>query len=609
MARTPQAPAGGTASEGRGPQPQSSAGGQPGYSEAQTMGAAVQKLRVHLDSRLIGLRNARYSFWVHWREIATYIRPRRYVWLSTPNELARGQRANQNIIDPTATKSSNICSAGLYAGQASPARPWFKQTIPDMDAADGTPVKLWLDEVVKRMMRVLQTSNYYTSKHQQYSDLADFGTAPMIIYEDHEDVIRCYTPCAGEYYVANSPRQTIDTFYREFVQTVAQLVAEYGEDNVSDEVQRQFKQGGTALGTEIKVAHAIEPNDDRIGGHVLPSRFPWRECYWQVGNRSDKVLRLRGFLEQPFSCPRWGLSGNDAYGSDCPGMNALGLVKQLQLEQRRKAQGIDKMVNPPLKAHVSMKNQPAVTIPGGVTYVADMSAANSGIAPVYEVQPRLQEMMEDINDVREQIGDVYFVRVFKMLENMEKIQTAYEVAERKSEQMMELGPVIERNQRESLGPDLDRVFAIMNRRGLIPPAPPEIHGMPLQVQYVSMLAQVQRAASTGALEQVAAFVGRLVAVDPNAMDNIDTDEMIDEYADQMGVSPRVIRGSAAIAALRDARAKQQQAQQAMQQSLAGAQGASTLANTPVGQGGTALDAMLGMGGGQGGQQPGLKQAA
>ncbi len=35
-------------------------------------------------------------------------------------------------------------------------------------------------------------------------------------------------------------------------------------------------------------------------------------------------------------------------------MNALGLIKQLQLEQRRKAQGIDKMVNPPMVADVQM---------------------------------------------------------------------------------------------------------------------------------------------------------------------------------------------------------------------------------------------------------------
>jgi hypothetical protein len=588
--------------EGRGPQPQSSAGGPPGYSEASTMGSAIQKLREHLDSRIIGLRTSRYSFWVHWRELADYILPRRYTWLVTPSESLRGGPINQNIIDPTGTKASQVCAAGMMSGITSPGRPWFQLTIPDMDLADTSPVKLWLDEVCKRVQRVMAGSNYYSAKATQYHDLVVFGTAPMLINEDEADVIRCVNPCAGEYYIANSPRLTIDTFYREFVQTVSQLVAEFGEDNVSESVLRLFQTGGASLGKEIKVYHAIEPNDGRVGGKVLPSRFPWREIYWEAGSRQYKVLRIKPFHEQPFSCPRWDLSGNDAYGRS-PGMDALGSIKQLQLEQRRKAQAIDKMVNPPLKAHVSMKNQPAVMMPGGVTYVTDMSAANSGIAPVYEVKPQLNEMMEDIQDVRELIGKMFFTDLWQMLANETKDMTAFEVAQRKEEKLIVLGPVIERNENEGLDPDIDRIFAVMNRRGMIPPAPPEIHGIALQVNYVSMLAQAQRAASTGAMEQVMAFVGRLLAADPGAIDNIDIDETIDEYATLMGCSPKIIRASQQVAQIRQARQQAQQQAQAQQQTMAGVQGAQTLSQTPVGQGGTALDAILGMGGGgQGGGQ-------
>jgi hypothetical protein len=597
MARQP------AGSEGKGPQPQSSAGGPPGYSEARTMGSAIQALRQHLDSRIIGLRQSRYSWWISWREVADYLLPRRYTWLATPNEASRGAPINQHIIDPTGTKASQICAAGMMSGITSPGRPWFQLTIPDMDLADTSPVKLWCDEVGKRMARVMAGSNYYSAKATQYHDLVVFGTAPLLINEDAEDIIRCVNPCAGEYYVANSPRLTIDTFYREFTQTVGQLVAEFGEENVSEDVCRLFKQGGAAVGKEIKVYHAIEPNDSRLGGKVLPSRFPWREVYWQAGSRQDKVLRLRPFHEQPFSCPRWDLSGNDAYGRS-PGMDALGCVKQLQLMQRRAAQAIDKMVNPPLKAHVSMKNQPAVMMPGGVTYVTDMSAANSGIAPVYEVKPQLQEMMESVQDVRQLIGKMFFTDLWQMLANETKDMTAFEVAQRKEEKLIVLGPVIERNENEGLDPDIDRIFNIMTRRGLIPPAPPEIHGLALQVNYVSMLAQAQRAASTGAMEQVLAFVGRLLAADPSALDNIDIDESIDEYATMMGVSPKIIRATQQVAQIRAARQQAQQQQAAMQQTMAGVQGAQTLSQTPVGQGGTALDAMLGMagGGGPGGAQ-------
>ena len=53
-------------------------------------------------------------------------------------------------------------------------------------------------------------------------------------------------------------------------------------------------------------------------------------------------------------------------------MDALGDIKQLQLEQKRKAQAIDKNVNPPMIADPSMKNEPASLLPGAVTSMAGL---------------------------------------------------------------------------------------------------------------------------------------------------------------------------------------------------------------------------------------------
>ena len=578
----------------RGPQPSSSASGQPGYSDARLYGEQARKLREHLDSKVIGLRQDRYSWWVAWREVAEYILPRRYRWLVTPNEAYRGSPINQAIIDPSATKASQVCAAGMMEGVTSPGKPWFKLSIPDVDASDTSPVKLWLDECQKRMLRVLAGSNYYTAKATQLYDLVVFGTSPMIIHESARTVINCTVPCLGEFFVTNGADGAVDGLFREFTQTVTQLVSEFGEDAVSDNVLRMFRQGGASTTREVRVWHAIEANDSRLGAGLVPAKFQWREVYWEDGNNHCRLLRARGYFGKPFSAPRWDLSGNDAYGRS-PGMDAIGCTKHLQFEQRRKAQGIDKMVNPPLVADVSLKNQPTALMPGGVTYVANLGAS-SGMRPVYEVQPRLQEMLEDIQDVRELIGRIFFNDLFQMLAGVEKGMTAFEVARRQEEKLVVLGPVLERLENESLDPEIDRVFDIMARRGLLPPAPQEIHGYPIQVQYVSMLAEAQRAASTGALEQVAAFVGRFMAADPTAIDNIDIDEAIDEYADLTGVSPRVIRASVEVAKIRQQRAQAQQQQQAMQTSMAAVQGANTLSQTPIGQG-SALDAMLGAGGG------------
>ena len=41
------------------------------------------KLRGSVDARLVALETYRYSWWVHWRDLADYILPRRYRWIIT----------------------------------------------------------------------------------------------------------------------------------------------------------------------------------------------------------------------------------------------------------------------------------------------------------------------------------------------------------------------------------------------------------------------------------------------------------------------------------------------------------------------------------------------
>ena len=213
-----------------GPQVGSSAGGAPGWTLNRLTGEPARKMREHQDGRLTGLRLDRYSWWVAWREVAEYILPRRYRWLVTPNEYNRGSPINQAIIDPTAGLGVRICAAGMLEGVTSRSRPWLNLTIPDFDAADSSPARLWLDECGKRVLRVMASSNYYSAKHMQLTDLCVFGTGPMIIHEDYKNVINCTVPCAGEYFVAVSPTGVVDTLYREITQTVSQLVAEFGLD-------------------------------------------------------------------------------------------------------------------------------------------------------------------------------------------------------------------------------------------------------------------------------------------------------------------------------------------------------------------------------------------
>ena len=383
----------------------------------------------------------------------------------------------------------------------------------------------------------------------------------MLIYEDFEDVICCYNPCFGEYYVDIDGRYRPTIFYREFTMTVAQVVDQFGLDNCSPAIRALYMDRGAGLTRELVVAHAIEPND-RPNDFGIPEHFKFRECYWEWGGSASPqggaayaqgFLRKRGYFEQPNITVRWDLVSNDAYGRS-PGMDALPDVKQLQQEVRRKAQAIDKSVNPPMEADIQLKNQPASLLPGGITYTAGlMSSGNPGFRSVYgNWKPEIGAISEDLQEIRDRIKRVFFNDILQTASQYETRSnvTAVEWDMRKSESLVMLGPVLERIYAELLKVAVERTFDIAARARILPPAPQDIANANINIEFVSMLATAQAAARTAGIERLLQVAGNLVGVDPSTMDNIDIDFTLENYSTLMNNDPRIIRSQDQLAAIR-----------------------------------------------------------
>jgi len=568
-------------------------------------------LRTHLESRLQMMTNWRLSWWRHWALLAENILPRRYHWLITPNTMTRGFPINQNIVDPTGSQAMRVCASGLKEGLTSPSRPWFKIEADDPQFMPDRAAQLWFDAVEGLVYSTMSRSNFYDSLTQVFEDITTFGTSVMLIYEDESDVIRCQVPCAGEYFLAVSNSNRVETFYRKFVMTISQIVQMFGLENCPGTVQEMWRTKSASIDVEFIVAHAIEPNFailDGAGQELQPmaaAHFPYREIYWVFGNSTERALSVRGFYETPFIAPRWAITSNDPYGRS-PGMDTLPDIMQLQLESKRKAEAIEKHIRPPLLASVELKNEPSSALPGHVTYVANLGP-QAGMRPVYEVNPQLQWMVADIKEIQERVKNGFFNNIFLLHSDTTKEQTAYEVQKRDQEKMAVLGPVIDRFQNEGASPAIKRIFGILARRKLLPPLPDSLKGIGFKIQYVSMLSMAQKAAATVSIERVLATAGNIVAVDPEIMDNLDLDETIREYGDLVGVPHKMFRDRAATEAKRQQR-RQQQAQMQHTQASAqmatqAAQTAKVMSDTPVGGASNALDMILGMKGG--GQTPSL----
>lgn len=536
-------------------------------------------LRQHLERRRSALELERQSWISHWRDISDYTMPRRGRFLVSDRN--KGDRRNTKIIDNTGRYSLRTLAAGMMTGLTSPSRPWFRLTTPDPALDEFAPVKTWLYLVEQRMRAVFAKSNIYNVLHGTYEELGAFGTSAFLGLDDFEDVVRFYPFTAGEYMIAQDNRGKVDTIYREYSMTVAQVVGEFGEDNVSATVRAMHARG--SLDQWVTVCHAIEPRPEsqRERGKVDGRNKPIRSVYWEKGGDQDKVLREAGYDKFPGLAPRWDVLFGDIYGRS-PAMDALGDIKQLQAEQKYKGKGIAKMVDPPMVGPSSLKNRPASVLPGDITYV-DVQQGQQGFVPAYQVQPRLNELMMDIQEVQDRVRQAFYADLFLMLANSDRRQmTATEVAERHEEKLLALGPVLERLQDELLEPLIDRTFEKMVAAEILPPPPEELAGVDLRVEYISMLAQAQKAVATGGIERLSSYVGNVAAVRPDVLDKVNWDQTVDEYADALGVPPTLIVPDEQVAEIRAQRQKAEQAQQQAAMLQQAAQGAETLSKADMG---------------------------
>ncbi len=535
-----------------------------------------------LNRRREALRTERTGYISDWRDCAELIRPRGARFLVTDRN--RNSKKASKIIDPTATFASRTLSSGMMAGVTSPARPWLALRTADPDLNKWQPVKCWLEDRRNQMLEIFLKSNLYTVLPGTYADLGDFGVHAFSLLRDELDVIRAYPAPIGSYMLAVSHRGVVDTFYREYSMTAAQLMRKFGKTNVSAQVLNAY-QGGKGQDQWFNVVHVIEPNPDADGSKLLSKFKAWRSIYYEVNGKDDKVLQERGFDSFPVMAPRWNVIGEDIYGSDCPAMDALGTIKGLQQSQKRKYEGIDKITRPPMTAPSSLRNGAASQLAGGITFV-DVVQGQQGFQPAFTVPPTfLQPLSADIQDVREIIKRAYYEDLFLLISQIDRTGvTAEEIASKKEEKLLMLGPAYLRLNDELLTPVVDRTWDIMQADGHFPPPPPELlrdGGLDLTVEFTSVMAEAMKLSGIGGIERGLQLAARVAQLAPEALDNIDPDATITEAWDKLSAPPRMLRDPKVRDQVRAQRTQMQQGQQALAAGQQAAQTVQTLGQTPV----------------------------
>jgi hypothetical protein len=428
---------------------------------------------------------------------------------------------------------------------------------------------------------LLKSGFYGITSGSVFPDLIGFGTAGVLAEEDARTIVRWKPIPLGQYWLAANADGEVDTIYREFKLTVGQLVGEFGLEACSDQVKDQYRRG--QYDVENKLLHVVEPNrrDEQTGfegqraGRWGWEGMAWRSVWMEAACNAlhSRYLRTAGYRDFPAIVPRWGRTQpEDVYGTG-PAFEALPDIKQLQTMTRRKLQMVEKQSAPPLTGPDLLKIPSQ--IPGSYTAMPASSSADR-VTPIYVPDHgAVNQVREDITELRYMIREGLFADLWRIITDDDRAQrsTAEEVRAKREERLLQLGPVGTNIEEEYLRKVVDRAYNLAERAGFIPEPPPELDGVELKVEFLSIMSEAQRAQQIPAIERTAAFILSLAQIDQEVLDTADGDKFAERYAEVAGLPPDLLRTPEGREALRRARAEQQQAQAqgaAMQAAAAGA---------------------------------------
>ncbi|MDQ2482342.1 portal protein, partial [Acinetobacter baumannii] len=356
------------------------------------------------------------------------------------------------IVDNTGKDSLKTLAAGMVSGTCSPSRKWFTLQAADESLQKDIEVRQWLKAVEDACYVAFSKSNVYRTVHHIYMQEGAFGIGAALAPEHGRNskaqLMDLIPLTFGEFAITTDEFNKPNGVYRKFKLTSINMVKYFGLDNVSDAIKSAFENKNYEQ--EFEVCHAIYERVDAKG--YGPKNMPFASIYYEPSS-SNKLLRESGLMSFQVICGRWTVSSSDVYGEG-PASDCIGDLRALQKGHQQIAVGVDYQVRPPLLLPDYLKGHERETLPNGIAfYQASPTSQVAQVQAMLNVQFDLNGVMAQIAQCQERVKRAFHTDLFMMLDAFDKGKmTATEVYERKSEKMLMLGPVVERQIDELLRP-------------------------------------------------------------------------------------------------------------------------------------------------------------
>lgn len=510
-----------------------------------------------ISDRKERLKSNRLVWESHWQELLDNVMPRlgRIIARNTP-----GEKRQQNLLDSTAMHDNELLAGALHSMLTNPFSTWFDLITGIEEIDNDENARKWLQKTGRTIHGILNESNFHPEIHEMYLELGCLGTAPLLVEEDDDLVVRFSAKCISSVYISENHLGVVDELYRPFMWTAKQIVERFGP---AEKLPRKIKEAyDRGLATKFEIIHAVYPKDRYPEDLTQNIVGDFASVYYACEDRAN--LEEKGFYEFPYVVPRWTKLADEEYGRS-PGMVALPEAKLINKITETMLKAAQKVVDPPLQAPDDGFVMPIKLTPGGMNFFR--AGGQDRIEPLFKHDMNINFGYQMMDQIRERIHKAFYTDQLQAAPMKSgNPETATAINQRAEESLRMLGPMLGRQTIEFASPLIYRVFKIAERRNLIDPAPEIIkRAKGVLVRYSSLIARAQRASEADGIFKTLQAISPFINIDPKVVDNFDGDAAVKYIAGVYNFPQDMIVPQAKRDQVREAKAKAQQQALQMQQ--------------------------------------------
>ena len=426
-----------------------------------------------------------------------------------------------------------------------------------------------------------------------------FGTSGVGCVRGRKSKLQFRPYGVKEMYIEEGAEGKVEEIYLLFEWRLKRVVAEFGEENLSDKLKDKIK--NNKLTDKVKILICIKPREEFKAERGVLS-MPVASFTYEYEN--NHLIKESGYDEMPIQVGRFRKLMYERYGRS-NASNALPDIRESNALREALIVATEKILDMPKGVlHDGLFGGGTIDMSSGAINVFNSSGTMSNQPPIFDIgsPPNLPWAEQRLQKLEESISRHFSVdRLLDM--NNDQEMTFGEAQIRNQIRNQSLSSLFSRQISEVFSPLIKRAVGILWRDGefgvvrdsieeeeLLEAGETDIRYVPdavaellakgediYRIEYKTQAGNAARAEEYMAILDLFSIVGQTAQLDPSTVNRVDMHESLKSIASIRGLPVGILRQDDAVEALAEQQAEQQKMAQMMQMAGEGASAAKDMA--------------------------------